>query len=73
MPKTSEMNNRWIKLHNEQYDLRARNQESPNPLTEAALSELYKDKLRLYFNKYPDQLTDHYSELLNSDPIIRKI
>ena len=65
MGNNSAAHSQWIELHNQQYDLRAKNEHRRNKFSEETLSLMYKDKLRIYFKKFPDQITEHYEKLLN--------
>ena len=57
--------NQWICLHNHHYERLAYNQTRPTPLTHETIAQMYHEDLRDYFKKYPDQLTDYYTNLLS--------
>lgn len=57
--------NEWLVLHNIHYDRLSLNNSLPNPLKNEAITEMYHDQLRQYFEKYPDDLTDYYAALIS--------
>ncbi len=66
LDKLSKMQSEWLAIHDNQYKRREENSLSDNPLSDKSLTNIYKERLREYFDRYPDQMTDYYHKLIHS-------
>ncbi len=58
-----QMYNTWLNLHKRHYD---RLGSAPNHnLSRTEILTLYRSELVEYFDKYPDQITDFYTHIIN--------
>ena len=56
----------WVIIHDIHFDLRRQKVQGLISLSDDDLLQIYRNKLKAYFGRYPDQLTDYYQKIINS-------